>query len=100
MLKTKEAVLPKFKVFETDQFISDIENLPKNIKGKLFTKIQKLVYFQIAENPYYGGNIKKLKDYSPETWRFRFGNYRMFYEIDYAERIIFIIALKQRKDAY
>ena len=90
----------KFRIFETDQFISDTESLPNSVRDKLETKIRNYAYKQISENPYFGLNIKKLKDYTPETWRYRLGNYRMFYEIDDSEKIIFITALDLRKDAY
>ena len=100
MQKIEEAVLLKFRIFETNQFISDVETLPTNVRDKLSVKIKTYVYVQISENPYFGLNIKKLKDYTPETWRYRLGNYRMFYEIDDSEKIIFITALDLRKDAY
>jgi mRNA interferase RelE/StbE len=49
------------------------------------------MYSQISENPHFGLNIKKLKNYKPETWRYRMGNYRVFYEIDDIEMIVYII---------
>jgi mRNA interferase RelE/StbE len=92
--------LSNFRIFETDQFISDIESFPPVSKAKTYKKIREYVYKQIAENPYFGLNIKKLRDFSPETWRYRIGNYRLFYEIDDNEKIIYITALVMRKDAY
>jgi mRNA interferase RelE/StbE len=92
--------LSNFRIFETDQLISDIENLPPSSKSKIYKKIREYVYKQIAENPYFGLNIKKLKDFSPETWRYRIGTYRLFFEINDSEKIIFITALSKRKDAY
>jgi mRNA interferase RelE/StbE len=92
--------LSKYKIFETEQFRSVIENLPKKNKQLLENKIREYVYLQIIQNPFYGINIKKLKNYKPETWRYHLGNYRVFYEIDDTEKIIFIISLADRKDAY
>jgi mRNA interferase RelE/StbE len=92
--------LSKYKIFETDQFISDVDSLPKKYKTTIESKIHEFIYKQIVENPFYGKNIKKLKDYKPETWRYRIGNYRLFYEINDSEKIIFIISLDDRKDAY
>ncbi|MDD3046019.1 MAG: type II toxin-antitoxin system RelE/ParE family toxin [Candidatus Delongbacteria bacterium] len=92
--------MSNFRIFETDQFISNIENLPPSAKVKISKKIREYVYKQIAENPYFGLNIKKLRDFSPETWRYRIGTYRLFFEIDDSEKIIYITALSKRKDAY
>jgi len=92
--------LSKFKIFETDQFISDLEALPQKILNTIESKLHEYVYKQIHENPCYGPNIKKLKDYKPETWRYRVSNYRIFYEINDSEKIIFIISIDDRKDSY
>jgi len=92
--------LSNFRIFETDQFISDQEAIQPQAKAKLYIKIREYVYKQMSENPYFGNNIKKLKDFSPQTWRYRIGNYRLFYEIDDKEKIIFVTALSKRKDAY
>jgi mRNA interferase RelE/StbE len=92
--------LSKFKIFETNQFIADIDSLSKKYRNTIENKIHQYVYKQIVENPFYGKNIKKLKDYKPETWRYRIGNYRIFYEIDDSRKVIFIISLDDRKDAY
>ncbi len=92
--------MSNFRIFETDQFISDIESLPPSAKVKISKKIREYVYKQISENPYFGLNIKKLRDFSPETWRYRIGTYRLFFEIDDSEKIIYITALSKRKDAY
>ncbi len=92
--------MSNFRIFETDQFCSDIETLPPQSKAKLYRKIQEYVYKQISENPYFGNNIKKLKDFSPETWRYRIGSYRLFYEIEDKNKIVSITAFAKRKDAY
>jgi mRNA interferase RelE/StbE len=45
-------------------------------------------------------NIKKLKGEYREIYRFRIGDYRLFYKIDETAFIIFIINIEDRKDAY
>lgn len=90
----------KYKIFETKQYISD---LTKDFAGqhlKIRKKIENYVYPQIKQNPHYGLNIKKLKNYSPETWRYRIGNYRIFYEIDEKEKLIIIVTIDSRQDCY
>ena len=37
--------------------------------------------------PHFGANIKKLKDFTPDTWRYRIGAWRLFYEIDEEEKV-------------
>ena len=65
-----------------------------NESSSQYKKISGMVYDQLRENPYFGKNIKKLKDWKPETWRYRIGNYRLFYVIDDAVRIVSIISLE------
>lgn len=68
--------------------------------GRIREKLKEYVYPQLKENPHFGKNIKKLKNYQPETWRYRIGRYRFFYEIDDREGIVFMIAADDRKDSY
>lgn len=90
----------KYKIFETNQFINDLskdfEGQGKRIKKKLL----EYVYPQLRTNPFFGKNIKKLKNYSPDTWRYRIGKYRFFYEIDTEDKIISMIAAESRQDIY
>jgi mRNA interferase RelE/StbE len=89
-----------YKIFETNQFQKDIDTLNRRVQEKLYNKLVDYVYPQLKISPYYGKNIKKLKDWKPETWRYKIGNYRLFYEIDEKEKIIFILTLELRKNAY
>jgi mRNA-degrading endonuclease RelE of RelBE toxin-antitoxin system len=50
--------------------------------------------------PHFGPNIKKLKNFTPATWRYRIGAWRFFYEIDEAEKVAFMIAASHRSSAY
>ncbi|MFA5519187.1 MAG: hypothetical protein WDA74_08040 [Spirochaetota bacterium] len=56
-----------FKIFETNQFINDLDDIEKNLKKKIYDKIQNYTYPQIKMNPFYGKNIKKLINYDPST---------------------------------
>jgi mRNA interferase RelE/StbE len=101
VLKRVGVDLPEvYRVFETDIFLSDIEDLPKAIIGKLKLKIKNYVYPILKQQPYYGKNIKKLVNYDPETWRYRIGDFRLFYAIDEKRKIISILTISSRKDAY
>lgn len=66
--------LSKYQIAETKTF----EKIKKKIDKKLYSKIKNFVYPQLRENPFYGTNIKKLKDNLEGYYRYRIGNYRLF----------------------
>jgi len=90
----------KYRIFETEQFIKDLNVLKGKFKEKIYKKITNNIYQTLKNNPYYGKNIKKLKSWQPETWRYRIQNFRLFYEIDKSEKTVYIISFDQRKEAY
>lgn len=98
--KLENRSLSKFRIFETTQFQSDLEKLPEKIKAMLENKLKVYVYPQLSKEASCGLNIKKVKNYSPSTWRYRIGNYRIFYEIDETENIVFVLSIDQRNDVY
>ncbi len=63
-------------------------------------KLTKYVYPQLCKNPFFGTNIKKLKGYDPATWRYRIGTFRVFFMVDQAERVVFMLSVDDRRDAY
>ena len=58
------------------------------------------VYPQLRAQPSFGRNIKKLKGYKPETWRYRIGGFRFFTEIDDSRKIVFMTAADTRQKSY
>ncbi|MGA2937544.1 MAG: type II toxin-antitoxin system RelE/ParE family toxin [Syntrophobacteraceae bacterium] len=90
----------KFKIFETDQFLQDLSQDFKGQGERLAKKPKDHVYPQLRANPHFGKNIKKLKNYQPETWRYRIGGYRFFYEVDEKETIVCMLTVDARKDSY
>lgn len=90
----------KFSIFETEQFQNDLQNILSARGEKIKEKLRIFVYPQLHQQPYFGNNIKKLKGYKPETWRYRIGNYRFFYEIDDKKKIVFMIAADSRQKSY
>lgn len=99
LLPTKrESSLDKFKLFETEPFLEDLENNFSGQKERIQRKLTDFVYPQLRQNPYFGKNIKKLRNYKPETWRYRIGDYRFFYTIK--EKTIFMLTIDHRQDAY
>ena len=95
-LKMVITPLSKYKIAETKSF----EKIKKKIGKKLYSKIENFVYPQLKENPFYGSNIKKLKDSFEGYYRYRIGNYRLFYLIEDEKLIIVVVDFRHRQQAY
>jgi mRNA interferase RelE/StbE len=67
---------------------------------KIYNKIKTYVYPQLRINPFFGNNIKKLKGEFKDVYRYRIGEYRLFYQVDEKQLLIFIMDVVKRKDAY
>ena len=98
MRSTGAASSSEFRVFETEEFGRALGRVGRT--PFLRKKLDGYVYPQLRHAPYHGPNIRKLHGYSPETWRYRIGAYRVFYSIDPVERIVFMLTVDDRKDAY
>lgn len=92
--------MDNFKIFETNQFLEDLEQDFSGQQERIKRKLLSYVYPQLKQNPYFGKNIKKLTNYASETWRYRIGDYRFFYEIDSSKKIVFMITADSRQRAY
>ncbi|MFH1957332.1 MAG: type II toxin-antitoxin system RelE/ParE family toxin [bacterium] len=90
----------RFRIFETNQFSRDIECDFSGQREKIKRKLKTYVYTQLRQNPYFGKNIKKLRSYKPDTWRYRIGNHRFFYTVNDNEKIVSMIAADPRGDSY
>jgi mRNA interferase RelE/StbE len=88
----------EFRVFETEEFRKALARLhpPASVTKKLGS----YVYPQLRRNPYFGPNIRKLRDYEPPTWRYRIGALRAFYCVDADASVVFLLTVDDRKDAY
>lgn len=89
--------LDKFRIAETETFQKKIQS---RTCRNLYRKITEYVYPLLRENPYFGPNIKKLKGKYRDLYRFRIGEYRLFYKIEESMIVVFIITIEKRKDAY
>lgn len=89
--------MAKFKIAETETFSKKIAAAKyRSISKKLID----YVYPILRENPFFGPNIKKLKGEYKEIYRYRIGDYRVFYKISEETVIVFILDIEARKDAY
>jgi len=85
--------LDNYKIAETKTFSKKI-NSRKFIH--LYSKITNDIFPVLRNNPFFGINIKKLKGKFNEIYRFRIGDFKMFYKIDENEKIIFILNIEKR----
>ena len=92
--------MSEFRIFETDEFQKRLKKLSPRDATFLSRKLRSFVYPQLKDEPFWGNNIKKLQGYSPETWRYRIGGFRVFYIVDHEEQIIYVLTVDNRKNAY
>ena len=90
----------RYRVFETRQFLSDLQGLDSSVRSQVQKKLEGYVYPQVRQEPHVGPNIRKLRDWTPDTWRYRIGPWRFFYEIHESDRIVYWVALAHRSEAY
>jgi mRNA interferase RelE/StbE len=88
--------LSEFQIAETKGFTKRKES----IAPELYEKIRDVVYPQLRKNPYFGPNIKKLKGKLAPYYRFRIGDYRLFYLIEADKVLVAVVDLKHRQGAY
>ncbi len=89
-----------YDLFQTDEFSKSIANLQKKEAALITKKLQDYVYPQLRQEPHFGPNIRKLRDYTPETWRYRIGSYRIFYTVDEEDNVVLLLLVENRKRAY
>ena len=90
----------KFRIFETNQYLKSLDQDFGGQQERIKIKLANYVYPQLKQNPYFGKNIKKLVNYKPDTWRYRISRHRFFYEIDDKNKIVFMISVDNRQNAY
>ena len=90
----------RYRIFETRRFLADLEDLDSSVQAHLQKKLESYVYPQLRQEPHVGRNIRKLKEWVPETWRYRIGDWRFFYEIHGSERMVYLTAVDHRREAY
>jgi mRNA interferase RelE/StbE len=92
--------LSKYRVYETREFRARLDSLESRDSAFIRRKLDEYVYPQLREEPFFGRNIKKLRGYEPDTWRYRIGKFRVFYLVDPSEAVIYILTVDLRRDAY
>ena len=96
----EKAGSPAYKIFETRQFLRDLARLAPEVQKRLEVKLRTYVYPVLRQNPRFGPNTKRLRNWEPTAWRYRVGDWRFFYEIDDGKRVVSMIAADHRRQAY
>jgi len=92
--------LHEYRIFETEQFRKDLQSIARAGHEEIARRLRRSVYPQLREHPHFGPHIRKLKGYASETWRYRIGSWRFFYEIDDLEHVVSMISASHRGSAY
>lgn len=100
MPRRRGAALSEFGIFETDEFLKRLGRLTPPDQVFLREKLDSYVYPQLRLRPFFGNNIRKLRGYTPDTWRYRIRSFRLFYTVDTDEGVVYILTVEDRKDAY
>jgi mRNA interferase RelE/StbE len=87
----------EFKIAETLTFQKKIES---RAYLQYYSRIKENIYPKLRQSPFFGPNIKGLKGEFRYIYRYRIGDYRLFYIIDPEKNMVFILDIIHRKDAY
>ena len=86
----------EYRIFETEQFRKDPLSIARAGHEEIAGKLRRFVCSQRREHLHFGPHIRKLKGFTPETWSYRIGSWRFFYEIDDQEPVVWMIAAAHR----
>lgn len=87
----------EYEIAETGAFQKRVES---TIYRRFYPKIVEGIYPILSNNPYFGPNIKRLKGDLKSIFRYRIGDYRLFYTIDPTAKRVYMLEIQNRKDAY
>jgi len=82
-----------YTIIVTKSIQKDLDNLPNDIKPRIYSKISKL-----SEDPRPDG-VTKLKGYENE-YRIRTADYRVRYEILDKDETVLLLQCKHRREVY
>jgi mRNA interferase RelE/StbE len=92
--------LSEYRIFETSTLRRDLKKLGEAPEGRFRQALRKRLYPVLEATPRQAPAAARLRDWEPPTWRVRIGQWRIFYEIDDENRIVFVTSADHRKDAY
>ena len=98
-------ILSEATIASSDEFqIAETSTFRKGLEAQSYQRYYKRlienVYPRLKINPYHGPNIKRLKGELKAIFRYRIGDYRLFYTIDPEKKYVYLLTLENRKDSY
>lgn len=88
----------KYAIAETDTFRKVIRK--NKTFDALYRKVCEVVYLVLRRRPHFGPNIKRLKGEFSDFYRYRVGEYRLFYTINEQDLVVIVADLRSRQQAY
>jgi len=92
--------LDNYRIFETEEFLKSLKKIHPSDAAFIRKKLNNYVYTILKNEPNFGRDIKKLHNYTPETWRYKIRDYRVFYHIDMEDKIVYMLTVDIRGKAY
>ncbi len=92
--------MPEYRIFETAEFLKTLARLPASDGRLIRRRLDERAYPQLKVEPFFGQNVRKLRGYSPEVWRYRIGRLRVFCAVDGGRRTALVLTIHLRRDAY
>ena len=89
-----------YRILETPTFLEDLAAAPSFQRLRLAAKLNGYVYPFLRRAPRDHPQARLLRNYQPETWRWRMGDWRAFYQLDDEARLVLMVSLALRRDAY
>jgi mRNA interferase RelE/StbE len=89
----------RYRIAETDSFRKLLQK-NKSLGRRVYRRIVEVVYPMLRREPHFGPNIKRLKGEYNDFYRYRVGDYRLFYTIEEENVIVVVADLRPRQDAY
>ena len=83
-----------YRVLITPRAVKELRKLP----GNVLSRTRKAV-LGLENDPRPAGS-RKLVNVAPDTWRIRIGDWRAIYRIDDEERVVTVLHVFHRKEAY
>ena len=85
--------MDEYQVFFTHSARKELESLPTRLGERIVRRLESLV---TSPRP---PGCRKLAG-TKNSWRLRVGDYRVIYTVDDTSRIVDVIAVRHRSDAY
>ncbi len=88
----------RYGIAETDTFRKAIRK--NKALDAVYGKVRDVVYPVLRREPHFGPNIKRLKAEFSDFYRYRVGEYRLFYTINEEDTVVIVADLRSRQQSY